>query len=60
MANNTVGFETKSLQDVGIGYYGSYKDFFGQLQVAWTLNSAVVSSEPAAHSRVLFQGGWVF
>jgi len=60
MANNTVGFETKSLQGVGIGYYGSYKDFFGQLQVAWTLNSAVVSSEPAAHSRVLFQGGWVF
>lgn len=60
MANNTVGFESKSLQDIGIGYYGSYKDFFGQIQVAWTANSDAVSTEPTRNSRVLFQGGWVF
>lgn len=60
MANNNVGFESKSLQDIGIGYYGSYKDFFGQLQVAWTANSDAVSTEPTANSRILFQGGWVF
>lgn len=53
-------FEAKSLQDIGLGYYGSYKDFFGQLQIAWTANSEAVSSEPEANSRVLFQGGWVF
>ncbi|WP_428024616.1 ShlB/FhaC/HecB family hemolysin secretion/activation protein [Arcobacter sp.] len=60
MANNTVGFESKSLQDIGIGYYGSYKDFFGQVQVAWTANSDAVSSEPTSNSRILFQGGWSF
>lgn len=60
MADNTVGFEAKSLQDVGVGYYASYKEFFGKLQVAWTANSDAVESEPEANSRVLFQGGWVF
>ncbi|WP_223294384.1 ShlB/FhaC/HecB family hemolysin secretion/activation protein [Arcobacter nitrofigilis] len=60
MANNNVGFEAKSLQDVGVGYYASYKDFFGQVQVAWNANSAPVTSEPNRNSRVLFQGGWVF
>ncbi|ADG94763.1 Polypeptide-transport-associated domain protein ShlB-type [Arcobacter nitrofigilis DSM 7299] len=60
MANNNVGFEAKSLQDVGVGYYASYKDFFGQVQVAWNANSAPVTSEPNRNSRILFQGGWVF
>lgn len=60
MADNTVGFESKSLQDIGIGYYANYKDFFGQLQVAWTANSDAVSSEPSSTSRVLFQAGWMF
>lgn len=60
MANNNVGFEAKSLQDVGVGYYASYKDFFGQVQVAWNVNSSPVTSEPDRNSRVLFQGGWVF
>ncbi|MFA7092316.1 MAG: ShlB/FhaC/HecB family hemolysin secretion/activation protein [Arcobacteraceae bacterium] len=60
MANNTVGFESKSLQDIGVGYYANYKDFFGKLQVAWTANSEAVSSEPQANSRILFQGGWSF
>lgn len=60
MADNTVGFESKSLQDIGIGYYASYKEFFGKLQVAWTFNSDAVSSEPTSNRRVLFQGGWVF
>lgn len=60
MANNTVGFKSKSLQDIGVGYYTSYKEFFGQLQVAWTANSDAVQSEPASNSRILFQGGWVF
>ena len=60
MANNTVGFESKSLQDIGVGYYTNYKNFFGKLQVAWTANSEAVSSEPQANSRILFQGGWSF
>jgi hemolysin activation/secretion protein len=60
MADNTVNFQSKSLQDIGIGYYGSFKDFFGQIQAAWTFNSDAVSSEPASNSRILFQGGWIF
>lgn len=60
MADNTVGFQSKSLQDIGVGYYTFYKDFFGQLQVAWTLNSDAIESEPTSNSRILFQGGWVF
>lgn len=60
MANNTVGFESKSLQDIGVGYYTNYKNFFGKLQVAWTANSEAVSSEPASNNRILFQGGWSF
>lgn len=60
MANNNVGFEAKSLQDVGVGYYTSYDKFFGQVQVAWNANSEKVTSEPDRNSRVLFQGGMVF
>jgi hemolysin activation/secretion protein len=60
MSNNTVGFESKSLQDIGVGYYGSYKDFFGQFQVAWKVGNEDVTSEPNRNSRVLFQAGWVF
>jgi len=60
MANNTVGFVSKSLQDVGVGYYASYKKFFGSLQVAWKANSKKVTSEPNRNSRILFQAGWAF
>jgi len=60
MANNTVNFESKSLQDIGLGYYASYQDFFGQLQVAWNFNSDEIESEPNENSKVLFQAGWVF
>lgn len=60
MADNTTGFEAKSLQDLGLGYYASYDKYFGQVQVAWNANSAEVTSEPDRNSRVLFQGGLSF
>lgn len=60
MADNTTNFNAKSLQDIGIGYYGAYKDYFGQIQLAWKLNSEDITSEPDANSRVLFQLGAVF
>jgi len=60
MANNNVGFESKSLQNIGIGIYPRYKDYFGKLQVAWNINSDKVSSEPDRNSRILFQGGFTF
>jgi len=58
--NSNVNFNSSSLQDIGVGYYASYKDFFGQVQVAWNLNSKDVTSEPNRNSRVLFQVGFVF
>jgi len=60
MANNNVGFESKSLQDVGLGYYASYDQLFGQVQVAWNANSKKITSEPERNSRVLLQVGIVF
>ena len=61
ISDNSQGiFESKSLQDVGLGYYASYDKYFGQVQVAWNANSAEVTSEPNRNSRVLFQGGLTF
>jgi len=61
MSNNSqVTFESKSLQDVGIGYYASYDNFFGKLQVAWNANSKDITSEDNRNSRILFQGGFTF
>lgn len=58
--NNNVNFETKALQDAGVGYYASYNRFFGQTQVAWNVNSNDVTSEPNRNSRILFQAGMTF
>jgi hemolysin activation/secretion protein len=58
--NNLVIETNQSLQDIGVGYYASYKDFFGKLQFAWTANSDAVESEPIYNSRILLQAGWVF
>lgn len=61
MTDNSQGtFEAKSLQDVGVGYYASYDNFFGKLQVAWNANSKDVTSEENRNSRVLFQAGMSF
>lgn len=60
MANNTTSFESKSLQDAGVGLYNSYDNFFTKLQMAWNVNSKDVTSEPDRNSRFLFQGGMTF
>lgn len=60
MANNTTSFESKSLQDAGIGLYNSYGNFFSKIQMAWNVNSKNVTSEPNRNSRFLFQGGMIF
>ena len=60
MSNNKVNFESKSLQDVGVGYYARYDNMFGQIQVAWNANSDKITSEENRNSRILFQAGLVF
>lgn len=60
MSNNTSNFESKALQDAGIGLYSSYKNFFSKVQVSWNVNSREITSEPNRNSRILFQGGLTF
>jgi len=60
MANNNVSYESKTLQDVGLGYYANYKDFFGKIQAAWKAGGVKVTSEPDRNIRVLCQAGMVF
>lgn len=59
-ARNVTGEESKSLQDLGLGYYANYKDFFAKTQVAWTVNSNKPSETKAGNSRILFQAGYSF
>jgi len=60
MANNTVGFEKRTLQDIGLGYYLNYKNFFTNIQAAWAIDSEEITSEPNGNSKVLFLGGMSF
>ena len=55
-------FQRKTLQDIGLGYYSSFDDFFLKTQIAWGLNSKPISSEYTNHknSKFLVQAGWVF
>ncbi|MCT7531272.1 ShlB/FhaC/HecB family hemolysin secretion/activation protein [Aliarcobacter cryaerophilus] len=55
-------FQRKTLQDIGLGYYSSFDDFFLRAQIAWGLNSKPISSEYTNHknSKFLIQAGLVF
>lgn len=58
--NNSISVSRESLQDVGLGYYLNYKDYFAKLQVAWKANSKDVTTEKERNSRIIFQAGWSF
>ena len=55
-------FQRKTLQDIGLGYYSSFDDFFLRTQIAWNLNSKPISSEYTNHknSKFLVQAGGFF
>ena len=56
-----VTFETRTLQDVGIGYYTNYKNAFTKLQIARVVGGQDIETENVGNiSRVLFQAGLVF
>ena len=57
---NDATFQTRTLQDVGLGYYASFKNFFAKAQVATLVGSEDVTSEPEYRTRVLVQGGMSF
>ena len=60
--NTDSTFDRKILQDIGLGYYVNFKDFFLRTQMAWAANSQPITSEYANHknSKFLIQAGWVF
>ena len=53
-------FRTRTLQDVGLGYYASYKSFFAKAQIATRIGGEDVLSEPEYKTRFLVQGGISF
>jgi hypothetical protein len=61
MNNSTnVSFDSKLLQDVGISYYGNYKNLFLKTHVAFRVGNKKITSEPDQKQKVLFQVGWVY
>ena len=56
-----VTFETRTLQDVGMGYYTNYKNAFAKLQIARVVGGQDIETENVGNiSRVLVQAGFVF
>jgi hemolysin activation/secretion protein len=53
-------FKSRTLQDVGLGYYASYKTLFAKAQVATVVGDENVVSEPEYKTRYLVQGGMSF
>ena len=54
-------FQSRTLQDVGVGYYTNYKNAFTKLQVARVVGGQDIETESVGNiSRVLFQGGLTF
>lgn len=52
-------FERRNLQDIGLGYYLNYKDFFAKAYSAWNINNEVTSEENY-NNKILFQAGLSF
>ena len=59
-AENSVNRNSRTLQDIGVGYYLTYKDFFTKLQIVWKINNERISSEPDNNSKLLFTSGLTF
>lgn len=59
-SSNNVTFKTRALQDVGVGYYASYKNFFAKAQAAYIVGNEKVLSETNRDKRFLVQGGMSF
>jgi len=59
MSNNFSNEDSKTLQDFGVGYYGSFKDFFLNAHLAYNIGNEV-TSEDKYSARFMFQAGWVF
>jgi hemolysin activation/secretion protein len=59
-ASNNTTFKSRTLQDIGLGYYGSYQSFFAKAELARSVGGSYVTSEPKYTTRALAQFGWSF
>ncbi|MDD2370031.1 MAG: ShlB/FhaC/HecB family hemolysin secretion/activation protein [Sulfuricurvum sp.] len=53
-------FKSRTLQDIGLGYFGSYQSFFAKAELARSVGGSYVTSEPRYTTRGLVQLGWIF
>lgn len=60
MSEDTTNEKSRTLQDVGVGYYGSYDDFFLNAHLAYKIGGAKVTSQEDYSSRFMFQAGYIF
>lgn len=59
VSNNFSGTNSKTFQDFGLGYYGSYKDTFINAHLAHNIAHDVTSQDNYS-SRFMVQAGWMF
>ena len=59
VSNNFSGANSKTFQDFGLGYYGSYKDTFINAHLAHNIAHDVTSQDNYS-SRFMVQAGWMF
>ncbi len=57
---NDTTFKSRTLQDVGIGYYANYNTLFAKAQLATVVGDEDILSEPNDNTRALVQLGWMF
>ena len=63
MSDKTIDstFESRTLQDIGIGYYSNYKNAFSKVQLARVVGGEKIQTEEEGDkTRLLLQVGWVF
>jgi len=60
MENPLSTTEARRLNDVGLGYQASYKDFFAKAQVALVMGGEKSTTEDKDSTRALLQIGWMY
>jgi len=60
MQNPTATFKSKTLQDIGIGYYMNYKTYFLNTHIALKMDNVNISSEPDKSYKFLLMLGRSF
>jgi hemolysin activation/secretion protein len=60
MSQNVSGQESRTLQDIGLSYYGTYKNFFINSHLAYKVDSKNITSEDDYNAKFLCQVGYLF